>query len=247
MLLAHPSAPYPLYHSSLWFLSNSKEYSKERSWWCCEVIKLGRLAQPVTVSTGFLKWKTAWNALSAKTPQIPPQDSDLACQLRHIHLRTLCWHDSPVLSPISPCLLYQLCLVTLLFELSLFSFQRLVISEAICFYFMMSTSHLPTPSDPSIKTLWCIHAITTASQLRFSARLSKKVSSWPERKGPSPYSLSIRRHTVPLYGGEGVGFKHQPLSLTVCWISSSDACEKRCRNLWTCNWESKMRGKKKLE
>lgn len=123
--------------------------------------------------------------------------------------------------------------------LSLFSFQPLVISAAICLYLKMFTSHLPTPSDPSIKPLCCICVITTVSQLGFYWQIEQKAPRWLE-EGALLHIPCPSGDTVFPYMEKGVRFKYQPLSLPISWTPSSDACEKRCR---TCNWESKMRGK----
>lgn len=140
-----------------------------------------RLSRPG--SGGLLKWKVAWNTISTKTPRIPPK------------IRP---HMPAEAHPVT-FLLHRFSLVTSLFELSLFSCQPLVISEAICLYLEMSTSHLTTPSDPSVKLLWCICVITTARQLRFYCKTEKKAPSW----GPSLSPLSIRKHTIRLYGKKG--------------------------------------------
>lgn len=125
-----------------------------------------RLSRPG--SAGLLKWKVAWNTISTKTPRIPPK------------IRP---HMPAEAHPVT-FLLHRFSLVTSLFELALFSCQPLVISEAICLYLEMSTSHLTTPSDPSVKLLWCICVITTARQLRFYCKT--------EQKSPElgPFSIS---------------------------------------------------------
>lgn len=103
----------------------------------------------------------------------------------------------------------------------------------------MFTSHLSTPSDPSIKSPCCICVITTASQLGFYWQMEQKSPKTAWEKGL--FSIfPLHQETEFPCMGKGVRFKYQPLSLTISWTPSSEACEKRWR---TCNWESKMRGK----
>lgn len=83
-------------------------------------------------------------------------------------------------------------------------------------------------------------SVSTASQLGFYWQIEQKKPQDCLRERALLHIPSPSRDTEFPYMKKGIRFKYQPLSLTISWILSSDACEKRCR---TCNWESKMRGK----
>lgn len=62
------------------------------------------------------KMKNTWKCCEHHSPD-SPEDSDLLCQLRHIHLRVTFWHDGSVLSSTFPLLLCQFHPATLLFQI----------------------------------------------------------------------------------------------------------------------------------
>lgn len=129
------------------------------------------LSQPATVSLSLDFWSGKQSETGQhQTLQIPPKIHRPA-EAHPLRGVFLIWEPSPQFHPPFPVIS-----VSPGYYLSWFSFQPLVISAAICLYLKMFTSHLPTPSDPSIKSPCCICVNSQSIRILLAEKKSPKTA-----------------------------------------------------------------------